>query len=96
MANKAIVFIHGFNHDHRCWEPVMRYLHEGYPTVLTCAVDMPGRGEKKFEKAPSGADIHRLRHPAPRAKPQRKEWAIASFSAYCSFTNAIISSYTAR
>ena len=65
MAKKAIVFIHGFNHDHRCWEPVMQYLHEDYPTVLTRAVydtlNLPKKASEFPEKS-KGNSLNKAGH----------------------------------
>ena len=43
----AIVLLHGFDHDHRCWTWVMEELHKLDPTLAVYAVDLPGRGNKK-------------------------------------------------
>ncbi len=45
----AIVLLHGFNHDHRCWKLVMDELSKTAPDVPVYAVDLPGRGDKKWK-----------------------------------------------
>ena len=49
MKQDAIVLLHGFNHDHRCWKYVIDELHAMAPEVPVYAVDLPGRGDKKWK-----------------------------------------------
>ncbi len=45
----AIVLLHGFDHDHRCWELVIDELKKTAPDVNVVAVDLPGRADKKWK-----------------------------------------------
>ncbi|MBO4383252.1 MAG: alpha/beta hydrolase [Clostridia bacterium] len=45
----AIVLVHGFNHDARCWNLVVKELRAMAPEVEVLSVDLPGRGSKKRE-----------------------------------------------
>lgn len=51
MSEDAIVLLHGFDHDHRCWDLVVEELAALAPDVPVYAVDLLGRGEKKRETA---------------------------------------------
>ena len=51
MSKDAIVLLHGFDHDHRCWDLVVDELNKLAPEVPVYAVDLPGRGDKKKQTA---------------------------------------------
>lgn len=51
MSKDAIVLLHGFDHDHRCWDLVVDEMTKLAPEVPVYAVDLPGRGEKKHKTA---------------------------------------------
>ena len=44
MSKDAIVLLHGFDHDHRCWDLVVDEMAKLAPEVPVYAVDLPGRG----------------------------------------------------
>lgn len=66
----AIVLLHGFDHDSRCWNLVIDELAKMAPEVPVYAVDLPGRGEKKYKT---------VRTPKQAAKAMMKdidEWGL--------------------